>query len=92
MESDLTFQKVGDDKRPTYTTEFEATDACAVHIERETVDALVISQRSSSTGQYLTAESFNSRQNIDIVLVSDFYPMNWKITSYSPVTMAKLND
>lgn len=87
----ISFEKKGS----VYVYEFTATSDYALHIEREDSGRFSILQRSSDTGEYFQCELpphiNNAGKVLDYTFSHSIYPMNIRLESEIPVTMATIN-
>lgn len=85
----LTFNKVGE----VYQVDFTANADYALHIEREEAGRFFIKQRTGSSGEYadcvLPYEIDNIGKVMDYTFSHGVYPMNVRIISETPVTIAE---
>lgn len=76
-----------------YQADFTANGDYALHIERVKAGKLKIQQRSSNTGNYadciLPTWLSDGERVIDVTLSHGVYPMNVRIISETPVTIAE---
>ena len=85
----LTFNKVGE----VYQVDFTANADYALHIEREEAGRLFIKQRTGSNGEYadcaLPSHIGNGGKVMDYAFSHGVYPINVRIISETPVTIAE---
>lgn len=85
----LTFNKVGN----VYKTDFTANADYALHIERESAGRFFIKQRTGGNGEYfdcaLPANIGNAGKVLDYTFSHGVYPMNVRLVSETPVTIAE---
>ncbi|MCI7357081.1 MAG: hypothetical protein MSK40_05165 [Parabacteroides sp.] len=85
----LTFNKVGE----IYQVDFTANSDYALHIEREREGRFFIKQRTGSNGEYadcaLPPHIGNGGKVMDYTFSHGVYPMNVRLISETPVTIAE---
>lgn len=88
----LTFNKVCE----VYQVDFTANADYALHIEREEAGRFFIKQRTGSKGEYadcaLPSNIGNGGKVMDYTFSHGVYPMNVRLISETPVTIAEYQE
>lgn len=87
----LNFNKTIEGSKEIYVAQIKATDAVNLHMERTQFGSIVIKQRGTSDGKWATTRAFSTSSApmvFDSNLVSDVYPMYWRIEVGAPVQSA----
>lgn len=88
----LNFTKQGD----FYQAEFVANNDYSLHIEREDTGLFAVMQRTGSQGDYvqcgLPSNLARGWKKMDYAFSHGVYPMNIRLISENPVTIANRNE
>lgn len=92
---ELIFTKTTVGGKEVHVAEFTAQGAMNVHFERNDNSTIVIRQRISDSVNWVKLKSYengSAPSYFEENFVSDVYPINFRIESYSPVTNALLTE
>lgn len=87
---ELIFNEVAED---VFEAEFEATGDFNLHLERENTGSLVVSQRGSASGEYVSSfglSTYEGQRVIDYDFGALVYPKWIKVTSSSEVVKGEV--
>jgi hypothetical protein len=88
---ELVFNEVAE---KVFEAEFEATGDFNLHLERENTGSLVVSQRGSASGEYVSSfalSTYEGQRVIDYDFGALVYPKWIKVTSSSKVVKGEVN-